>query len=348
MAYDLIGLEPTGRGDHVEAPVSATLLPTVDLSRVPPSQRAHVWSSNAAALFPGGAILNLPPRPTLGEIVRVALPEGVLWHIHSPPSLFKYQPLMASVSPSMQPSFGLLAQLTGSTTAAQSGRECVVEPGDLCFLDAIDAFRVGSTDSSEFIILEMPREAVIATHPFLASRTACALKGKSPDTTLLRNTVVGLATAAPYLSPSQSASALAGVMSILGVVELAHEHGPATERRIRDALAHIELHLTDRELSAVSIAARSGISRRRLDELFITAVGRPVAAHIWQRRFARAESLLRDPARGRQCIRDIARASGFEDAAHFVRAFKRRYGLTPGRWRIARTASELAIPSQPI
>ncbi len=320
----------------MEAPVNSTLLPTLDLSRVPPGQRADVWSSTAATLFPGGTILNLPPRPTLGEIARVALTEGVLWHIHSPPSLFKYQPLqMASVGPSMQPSFGLLAQLTGSTTVSQSSRECVVEPGDLCFLDASDTFRVGSRDPAEFIILEMPREAVLATHPFLASCTACALKEKSPDTTLLRNTIVGLATAAPYLSASQSASALAGVMSILGVVDLAHEHGAVAERRIRDALAHIELHLTDRELSAVAIAARLGISRRRLDELFIAAVGKPVAAQIWHRRFARAESLLRDPARDRQCIRDIARASGFEDTAHFVRAFKRRYGLTPGRWRIA-------------
>jgi AraC-like DNA-binding protein len=323
-------------GEHVQVPGNSTIFPAVDLSRVPPGQRADVWSSNAATLFPGAAILNLPPRPTLGEIARIALAEGVLWHIHSPPSLFNYQPLQ--VRSPMQPSFGLLAQLTGTLRATQSDRECAMEPGDLCFLDACDAFRVEGPDSSEFIILEMPREAVVATHPFLASRTACVLKEKRPDTTLLRNTLLGLATSAPCLSPSQSAAALAGIMSMLGAVDLADEHGAAAERRMRDALSHIELHLTDRELSAVAIAARLGISRRRLDELFIAAVGKPVAAHIWQRRFARAEALLRDPDRDRQCIRDIARASGFEDTAHFVRAFKRRYGLTPGRWRLARAA----------
>jgi AraC-like DNA-binding protein len=240
------------------------------------------------------------------------------------------------------PSFGLLAQLAGVLTATQSGRECVVEPGDLCFIDARDAFRIEGADSSEFIVLEMPREALIATHPFLSSRTACALKENSPDTTLLRNTIMGLASAASCLSPGQCAAALAGVMGILGVVDLPNEHGTAAERRVRDALSHIESHLTDRELSAVAIAARLGISRRRLDELFIAAVGRPVAAEIWQRRFARAVSLLRDPARDRQCIRDIARASGFEDTAHFVRAFKRRHGLTPGRWRCARAQTEIA------
>jgi AraC-like DNA-binding protein len=323
-------------------------LPAVDLSRVPPGQRADVWSSNAAALFPGAAILNLPPRPTLGEIARVALTEGVLWHIHSPPSLFKYEPSrVTGVNPSGQPSFGLLAQLTGILKTTQSGRECAMEPGDLCFLDACDAFRVEGPDSSEFIILEMPREAVIAAHPFLASHTACVLKENRPDTTLLRNTLLGLATTAPCLSPSQSAAALTGIMSILGAVDLADAHGAAAERRMRDALSYIELHLTDRELSPVAIAARLGISRRRLDELFIAAVGKPVAAHIWQRRFARAESLLRDPLRDRQCIRDIARASGFEDAAHFVRAFKRRYGLTPGKWRLAQATAQIPVRTPP-
>jgi AraC-like DNA-binding protein len=201
------------------------------------------------------------------------------------------------------------AQIAGVLSASQSGRECALE----------------------FIVLEMPRDMVTGSHPLLGSQTACALKDKSPAATLLRNTVLGLARAAPGLSPSQRVSALAGVMGMLGVVDQAH--GVSVDRRILQALAHIDSHLTDRTLSAATLAATLGISRQRLDDLFATALGRSAAAQIWQRRFTHAASLLRDPRRPQQLISEIAHASGFEDTGHFVRAFKRGFGQSPGKWR---------------
>ena len=320
----------------MQATGSPALVPTLDLRRVPPSQRASVWSSHAAASFPGAAVQNLPQQPTLGEIARVPLGQGTLWYIHSPPALFQYRPPQVScIGPGSPPSFGLITQLNGIVQASQSGRECALEPGDVCFLDAGDAFRLEGADSTEFIIMELPRDAVTGTHPFLGTHTACALKDRSPGARLLRNTVLGLAGAAAHLSQSQRAAALAGVLGMLGVLDEALHPRVPVDPRIREALSYIELHLTDRELSAVAIASTLGISRRRLDGLFIAALGQPVAAQIWQRRFAQAASLLRDPSRARQCLRDIARASGFEDTTHFVRAFKRHYGQTPGKWRLA-------------
>jgi AraC-like DNA-binding protein len=43
---------------------------------------------------------------------------------------------------------------------------------------------------------------------------------------------------------------------------------------------------------------------------------------------------LRDPRRNGQSVAQIAFTNGFEDAAHFTRAFKRRYAVTPGQWRL--------------
>jgi AraC family transcriptional activator of tynA and feaB len=248
------------------------------------------------------------------------------------------------VGPATLPSFGLVAQLNGVLAASQSGRDCSLEPGDLCFLDAREGFTLGGAGSSEFIVLEMPRDAVTGTHPFLGSHTACALKDASPGARLLRNTVLGLAGAAAQLSQNQRAAALAGVLGMLGVLDQAHIPLIPVDRRVMEALSYIELHLADRELSAVAIAGTLGISRRRLDGLFIAALGQPVATQIWQRRFAHAASLLRDPLRAQQCLRDIARASGFEDTTHFGRAFKQRYGQTPGKWRIAAKTPESRAP----
>jgi len=328
----------------VEAIGSSTLVPTLDLRRVPLDQRASVWSSHAATFFPGAAIRNLPRQPTLGQVARVSVGHGTLWYIHSPPALLQYgPPPVTCVASVTLPSFGLVAQVNGVLAASQSGRDCALEPGDLCFLDAREAFTLEGVDSSEFIVLEMPRDAVSGNHPFLGAHTACALKDASPGARLLRNTVLGLAGAAAHLTQSQRAAALAGILGMLGVLEQAHTPRTYVDRRVIEALSYIELHLADRDLSAVAIAGTLGISRRRLDGLFIAALGQPVATQIWQRRFAYAASLLRDPLRARQCLRDIAKASGFEDTTHFVRAFKRRYGQTPGKWRIAPQTPESPV-----
>src|SRR5438067_13405983 len=114
---------PPNRGIGVEGTGSSTLVPTLDLRRVPLDQRASVWSSHAATFFPGATIRNLAQQPTLGEIARVPVGHGTLWYIHSPPALFQYQPphgiCVGSVTLS---SFGLVAQLNGVLAASQSGR----------------------------------------------------------------------------------------------------------------------------------------------------------------------------------------------------------------------------------
>jgi hypothetical protein len=218
----------------VEVTRGSNLVPTLDLSRVPLDQRASVWSAHAARFFPGAAIRDLPQQPTLGQVARVPVGHGTLWYIHSPPALLQYRPPpVTCFAPGLLPSFGLVAQLNGVLAASQSGRDCALEPGDLCFLDACEAFTLGGAGPSELIVLEMPRDGVTGTHPFLGSHTACALKDGSPGARLLRNTVLGLAGAAAYLSQSQRAAALVGVLGMLGVLDQAHTPQIPVDRPVK-------------------------------------------------------------------------------------------------------------------
>ncbi len=318
------------------APESVSAL--LELVEFSPDERAQAWSTHAQEFFPGLSILRLPDPLAPGDMARFELGQGTLWRIHSPPVALQYQPPTPAVACLPQPpSFGIVLLLAGGLLAGQSGRECELAAGSLCFLDARLGFRLESKEPTELIMVQMPGPAVLGTHPWLACRTATALLPEGPGTMLLRETVSGLARAAPLLGPPQRASALAGLIELLGVADL-----PCTAAdpgwRIRAALALIELRLADRDLSPRMVAAAQGISRRRLDELFQLALGRPVAAHIWHRRLMRASEFLCDAQHARQSVAQVADANGFEDAAHFARAFKRRYGMTPGQWRDARRA----------
>jgi len=57
--------------------------------------------------------------------------------------------------------------------------------------------------------------------------------------------------------------------------------------------------------------------------------GCSITGQIWERRLEQAAIALRDAERASHTVAQIAFANRFEDAAHFTRAFKRRFGFSP-------------------
>jgi AraC family L-rhamnose operon regulatory protein RhaS len=79
-----------------------------------------------------------------------------------------------------------------------------------------------------------------------------------------------------------------------------------------------------------SAAAELGISRRRFTTLFSEVTGRTWSDYLADLRIGYACRLLKETQRS---IVAIAFECGFEDLSSFYRAFKRRAGDSPARWR---------------
>ncbi|MCM0677000.1 helix-turn-helix domain-containing protein [Micromonospora phytophila] len=96
--------------------------------------------------------------------------------------------------------------------------------------------------------------------------------------------------------------------------------------------AFVRRHLDDPSLSPATVAAAHHISVRSLHRLF---EGAPttVAALIRTRRLERCFRDLADPRLGRLPVQEVARRWGFRDPAHFSRAFRAAYGLSPAEHR---------------
>ncbi|GAB7545140.1 hypothetical protein CS8_048190 [Cupriavidus sp. 8B] len=107
------------------------------------------------------------------------------------------------------------------------------------------------------------------------------------------------------------------------------------EARMRRAMQHLESSAFDSTFSTEQLAAYMGVSRRRLDEIFVAQLGRPVAPLIWQKRLDRAAELLAASNSCESKVTDIAFDVGFENVSHFSRAFKKHFGCTPMAWREA-------------
>jgi AraC family transcriptional regulator len=95
-------------------------------------------------------------------------------------------------------------------------------------------------------------------------------------------------------------------------------------------MAWIEQQL-DEPLTLERVAARAGLSPHHFSRLFTARVGRSVMAHVRGRRLVRGARRLVDEPDLK--LIDLAFDCGFESQEAFTRAFKRVFGVSPGRFR---------------
>ena len=87
----------------------------------------------------------------------------------------------------------------------------------------------------------------------------------------------------------------------------------------------------DQPLTLEQVAARAGLSPYHFSRLFTARMGRSVMAHVRGRRLVRGARRLCDEPELK--LVELAFDCGFESQEAFTRAFKRVFGVSPGRFR---------------
>lgn len=312
---------------------TSSVSPTLDLLTVEEAQRAVAWRQSMRTHFPGLTASDLHQCPSVGSMKGMRFGPGRLWVILSPTLKVTYAPCNESEPTSS--AITLMMQLQGTTLVAQEGRECRLMHREVCLIDEVAPFELTVRDEpSRFMLLQIPRTMVLSRYPYLKGRTATPFDRDDAGATLLSSVLASVLESAATLEEDQCTATVAAVTQLLGAPraprqELEDEVG----WRARVALSYIDASLGDRSLSASSVAQAQGISRRHLDQILLKSTGASASQQIWLQRLARAASDLRDPRHAFKTITQIAYDLGFEDTAHFSRAFKRHHGCTPSEWR---------------
>jgi AraC family transcriptional activator of tynA and feaB len=316
----------------METPLLPHLPSLLDLSGVDEDRRAGLWATTATSVFPGVSV-DMPAAAPVGQIRSIPMGGGSIWSIVSAPVFVTYSPANGADDPAA--SISLLMQREGSMVVGQSHRACELRAGDMCLVDERFPFFLQGPVTSEIVFLRMPRQAVLGRHPYLEHRTAGLFQADDPGSMLLRDTLMQTVRSAPQMREDQRASVLSAMVHLLGAA--ATPRGAALGDvgwRVRAALAYIELNLAEGDLTADQVARAQAISRRRLDQVLLRALGLSVTGQIWRRRLEVAAADLVDPRYAGHSVSQIAFATGFEDAAHFSRAFKAKFGHAPRDWRL--------------
>lgn len=307
----------------------------LDLKRVERGRRAAAWMEWHESLFFGRAIpSDIPDDDLAGYFQGARLASGSLFKAEA--AFRRLKIYSGSSSADAKSVYSVLMQLKGETTVILNDRTLRLRPYDIAFLYG-EEVEYETPKGTEILLLNVPASLLLARQPSAVAWSGRCLEANEPVASLLRNSLEGAFSARALLTPSQQNSVLFSLVELLGVArfDTNSDAKGRDERRVNQALKQIELGLFDAAFDANQVADTIHISRRRLDEIFVRILGKPVAPCIWERRLQRACEALRDDSQKGRSVTDIALTHGFEDVAHFARVFKRRFGVTALQWRAA-------------
>jgi len=245
-------------------------------------------------------------------------------------------------------------QLRGSSLMTQHGRSTVLRPGDIALVDTAEPFAFDFREDFRQLSLYIPKplldnqlDAPVRTATRVGTATGVgaavrhamlALAGDDlTERTAARLAVNSCAILAVALEQAAGTASTAGgeLKALRGNAAL---HGEIRSSAVRyhrihaAALADIDEHLADDDLSPAATARRLGISARLLYAVF-ACYEHGYAAQVRRRRLECAWRDLKDPANAHLRVIDVAVAAGFTDVTSFHRAFRREYGYTPAQAR---------------
>lgn len=221
----------------------------------------------------------------------------------------------------------------GEDHRSTGGNEIIARPGDVCLLDLTRTF-ASETAHCTNINLALPRDAFDARDIDLDPLHGLVLRRESAGAQLLRSHAESLMRVAPDLAPEEAYGVGRATTDLLAGLTLGHR-GDETRRAAAETQRarmrrFIDANLHDPDLDAELLCRRFGVSRASLYRLFAPLGG--VSEHIRNRRLRRVFEALSDPAQP-QAMAQVAERYGFTVWSSFSRAFKGRFGMTPGEAR---------------
>ncbi len=237
--------------------------------------------------------------------------------------------------------FLLATQVDGTVLVSEGDVEFTQHAGDLSIMSAAEPYTVIHTQHSHRLVLHIPaevyRERILAHQEGRKFRPRLVAAGGLAS--IVHEMLKSLAFEAEKLTATEQYTLAESLLELTSAIlrsdadqdyELQHAKQSALFRRI---LEFMEANYMDCELTPEKIANANGISMRYLHSLFQQA-GMTVSKSMWERRLKATREDLLDPNMNHMRVSEIAFRRGFNDPAHFSRAFKTRFDISPSKLRV--------------
>lgn len=271
-----------------------------------------------------------------GSIRQHTLPSLDVSVVNSGPQKVMRTP--GHISRSGDDYFLVSIQARGQGVVRQDGRDAVLAAGDFALYDSTRPYELLFDNAFEQIVLKLPGERLRGELHDTEALTATTVSGREGAGHLLLGMIRTLREDIDTLQPASALAVANGVQSILvaGLQTLPAARAPGLSNLTAYHLARvkrrIDEQLADPSLSVGSLAAELGVSASHIHRIFKSEPLTP-SQYIWERRLEACSRDLLEPRLAGRPVADIAYGRGFNDAAHFSRAFRERFGCSPREWR---------------
>ncbi|WP_226354635.1 helix-turn-helix domain-containing protein [Pseudonocardia sp. ICBG601] len=234
-------------------------------------------------------------------------------------------------------------QVSGHCVGTQAGRRCVVEPGGFALFDTTREYGlefVADDDTQDWrcVSFRVPRAQLVPLVADLDGATAVTHDGAAPGIARVVASIM-LATwnAVDTFDPAAAAAAETAFTTLLAAATGGSEELRDTGREHLDAglraavNRHLAAHLRTGDTSAAAVAARFGISVRKLHQLY-EGTGRSFARTVMALRVDGCTRELGAPG-PTGTLTELAARWGFADLSHLNRVFRARHGCLPSEFR---------------
>jgi len=244
---------------------------------------------------------------------------------------------------SSQDAYFAVLLLSGTGLLEQHGREAFLQPGDISLYDATRPHRVHCFgELSKMIYLSIPRAVLRDRVAGIDRCTALLIPGTKGIGFVAANFLHSSATHADQLQDHEFSTLSDHALDLLTLAITSVRPGDINLSRSRLGSLNgiktiVEQNLRNAELDASLISRYAGLSTRYINDLFAEEAT-SLMRYVWTRRLENCGKDLLNPVFADHRISDIAFRWGFNDAAHFSRAFKQQFGCSPRefRWSIQR------------
>jgi AraC-like DNA-binding protein len=249
----------------------------------------------------------------------------------------------AKIARASEDYFLVSIQTQGEGVIAQDGRTARLAPGDFALYDSTRPYELRFDRPFQQYVLRLPGATLRTALRDTQLLTASTVSGQRGAGHLMIGMIRTLAADIGTLAPESAAAVAESVTQILiaGLSAL-----PAARRQPVSRLtgyhreqikACASSRLRDPALTVASIAAQLRVSPSTLHRAW-AGEACSIAEWIWAQRLDGARRDLCDPNLSARSVSEIAFSWGFNDAAHFSRAFRARFACAARELRTGRSA----------
>jgi AraC-like DNA-binding protein len=219
----------------------------------------------------------------------------------------------------------------------QFGREGTYMPGDLGFVGTGSPYIYKQPMRDRFTALRIPSDVVKDRVPYADDLTASVFSGERAVVAIFLDFARSCIAHGNALEEDRGGvircflDLFALAISAPASAATSEESSVRVAHRQR-ALRFVEANLSRGDLQSGTVARALKLSPRYLQKIFADQ-GQKLSGVIRARRIAEARRLLAAGTTRAQSISQIAYAVGFEDVAHFSRAFREETGMSPRAYR---------------